>query len=593
MSEPGSFDDMREDAGRMDEPVDPYTTESSADIYATPEVTLDNTGVMVEETSSPAPVMDTHGLFSGSGQSNDSYNAQPDAPYGGQPADPYNSQPGTPYGGQAGSPYGVQPGNPYGGQTYNGTYEGMNNNPYYNNTNQGGNPYNYNPYNSGNTYNNNTNNGDSANGNASYNGDNANGNVSYNGDNTYGSMSYNSGNTYGSTSYSGENTYGNPPYGGENTYGNPPYGGNNTYGNTPYNGNNTYGTGSVYGGNGNPYHGTNPYGQQAGGYGNQPPYGNPPFDNNPYSPYAVPQKKGHTGLIIAIVAIVILLFIVAICALAYRAVQLAGDRVDDIMDDDKYDFDDDYEYHHDDDFHGYDDDDDFFYDDDYEYDYYDYDYDYEYDYGDDGYYYLQDDIKYDLSYGIDFDFFEYETDDEDVNIMVTYPIITGENVPNLEKLNDTIYSEVEIITEYFEEDYAPYMEKNEDSYFSATAICYVTYMDEDKLSVVYQERIYADTYDLAYLECINIDMKNGVVLDNEEMLDIDDEFSVDFRTRSDEQNDEIYALTNMTDQEITGYFNSPDVIVFYTPLGMEIGFNYEEGWVTVTYEEYEQYLKVF
>ena len=48
-------------------------------------------------------------------------------------------------------------------------------------------------------------------------------------------------------------------------------------------------------------------------------------------------------------------------------------------------------------------------------------------------------------------------------------------------------------------------------------------------------------------------------------------------------------MTSMTDQEITALFNSPDIIVFYTPKGMEIGFNYDEGWVTVTYEEYEQY----
>ena len=159
--------------------------------------------------------------------------------------------------------------------------------------------------------------------------------------------------------------------------------------------------------------------------------------------------------------------------------------------------------------------------------------------------------------------------------------------------NDALYSEVELLTEYFEEDYAPYMKNNEDGYFSATAVCYVTYMDEDKLSVAFQERIYADFYDMAYLECFNIDMANGVILDNQEMLSIDDDFSVEFRTRSDEQNGEIYSLTNMTDQEITGYFNSPDVIVFYTPKGMEIGFNYEDGWVTVTYEEYEQYLNVF
>ena len=48
-----------------------------------------------------------------------------------------------------------------------------------------------------------------------------------------------------------------------------------------------------------------------------------------------------------------------------------------------------------------------------------------------------------------------------------------------------------------------------------------------------------------------------------------------------------------SDQQITDYFKSDDIIVFYTPNGMEIGFNYEEGWVTVTYEEYEKYLKVF
>lgn len=546
MSEPGNFDDMREEAGRTDTQIDPYTTESSADIYATPEVTMDTTDVVVDETSSSAPVTDTHGLFSGNGQSND----------------PYTVQQGVPYGSQSGNPYSGQQGNPYGGQMYNGAYEGMNNNPYYNNNYQGGNPYS---------------------------------NNAYNGENTYANNPYNGENTYANNPYNGENAYGNSPYNGENTYGSNPYSSN------AYNTSNSYGTGNAYGGNayggdgyGNPYNGTNPYGgQQAGGYGNQPPYGNPPFDNNPYSPYAVPQKKGHTGLIIAIVVIVIFLFVVAICALAYRAVQLANDSgIDEIIDDDKYDFDDDYEYHHDDrhddEYHGYDDD----YDDDY--DYYDDDYFYDdYGYEDDGYYSLQDDIKYDLSYEVNFDFFEYETDNEDVSIMVTYPIISGEDVPNLERLNDTVYSEIETITEYFEEDYAPYMEKNEDSYFSATAICYVTYMDEDKLSVVFQERIYADSYDLAYLECINIDMVNGVILDNEEMLDIDDDFSVEFRTRSDEQNGEIYTLTNMTDQEITGYFNSPDVIVFYTPLGMEIGFNYEEGWVTVTYEEYEQYLKVF
>lgn len=527
MSEPGSFDDMREGSGGMDTSADPYTIDSSTDIYATPEVSMDVPGVTVEETSQAVSVTDTQGLFSGSGQTV----------------------------------------SPYDGQMYNSPYDAANNNPYYNNTYQNNtyrnNPYQNNPYQS-NTYQDSGSygNGQPQQGMAPYQNDPYNGNA-YNTDNTYGGSLYGAGNTYNAN-----NAYG----GGMNNNYN--YGANNRYGENGY---------------GSACNGGNPYaGQQAdGGFGGRPPYGSPPYGDNPYSPYAAPQKKTHTGLIITITVIVILLFIVAVCALVYRAMELTGadDRKPYINSHHgKYEFDDDYDYHHDydDDFYGYDDDEDFFYGG-----------DYDFDYDDDKYYSLQDDLKYDLSYDIDFEIYDYETDDEDVYIMVTYPVISGEDVPNRDTLNEAIYSEVTEITEYFEEEYAPYMEKNEDSYFSASAVSYVTYMDEDKLSVVFQESIYTDTYYLPYLYCINIDMANGVVLDNQEMLSIDDSFSVEFRTRSDEQNGGIRSLTNMTDQEITGYFNSSDVIVFYTPMGMEIGFNYENGWVTVTYEEYEQYLNVF
>ena len=118
-------------------------------------------------------------------------------------------------------------------------------------------------------------------------------------------------------------------------------------------------------------------------------------------------------------------------------------------------------------------------------------------------------------------------------------------------------------------------------------------MEEEKKGIVFSEDEYGDyDYD-AFLYSINIEMENGIILDNESMLNIDDDFSVEFRERSDIQNGEIEHLTAMSDQEITGHFNSSDIIVFYTPQGMEIGFNYDEGWVTVTYKEYEQYLKVF
>lgn len=349
------------------------------------------------------------------------------------------------------------------------------------------------------------------------------------------------------------------------------------------------------------------YGNQAGGYGGgyggQPPYGNQPPYDNPYNPYAQPQKKQHAGLIVGIVVVIIILFLVAVFALASRAVNLLSDKEKERLRRDVYDFDDydddyDYNFHHD-----YDHDEYFHFDDDYGYDY-DYDYDdyfddddYDYDYDSEQYYTIHSDIKYDLSYQVEMEYYEYERDNDNVLIMASYPVISGEAVSNLDKINEAVRKELDDVVALFEKEYEPHMDANDDDdYFVANLDGYVTYMDEDKLSIAYEESYYSHNMGGGvFLISVNVDMKNGVVLDNKEMLMIDDDFSVDFRRRSDEQNGEIYSLNYMTDQEITDYFNSDNVIVFYTPKGMEIGINYEDGngWVTVTYEEYEEYLKVF
>lgn len=535
MSDRNQWDNENNESSRVSTTADPYTTESSADIYQTPDVSSERTqeneaaNVPVEEVTDDTGAVDTKGLFSGSQPNNNN-------PYGSQPNNnnPYGSQPGSnnPYGGQPNSnnPYGGQPNNnnPYGGQPNN-------NNPY------GGQPNNNNPY----------------------------------------------GGQPGSNNPYGGQPSSNNPYGGQpnnsNPYGGQP-GSNNPYGGQP-------GSNNPYGGQFN----NNTYGNQGAqngaGYYSQPNNGG--NYNYQYSPYAAPQKKSNTGLIIAVIVIIIVLFLVAVFALAYKAVDLISEQKHDVgYNQDDYNFDDDdYDYGYgDDDDYGYGDDD---YGSDYGYGDDDYDYDDDHNYDDDKYYTLHDDIKDNLSYSIDYDYYEYDTDYEYVSIIVTYPIIKGNNVPNLDKLNEVIQEETTFFTDYFEEEYEQYVKNNDDGYFDAFVTGYVTYMDEEKLSIVFSESVYSDYYDHVYLYCINIDMENGVVLDNEDMLSIDDDFSVDFRTRSDEQNGEISYLTAMTDQQITDYFNSPDVIVFYTPQGMEIGFNYEQGWVTVTYDEYEKYLKVF
>lgn len=559
MSEWDQFDNRNNENEEGNSLSGSYQSENSSDIYNTPDITRDTftdvttgetsaaevvvEGTPVEETAESAPAPYNYNPYS--------YDRLTDNQNNGNPYDSQvqNDGRGTlhdnyPYGNR---PYTVNQdiGNPYN----NGQY---NNAPYENNQ-YGGNPYNN---------------------------SNQNGGVPYN-NNQYGGAPYNNG-QYGNAPYN-DGQYGAAPY-NNGQYGGAPYN-NNQNGGTPYN-NGQYG-GNFHNNNqnsGNPYNNNgynNPYGGQV------------PPNNNQYSPYAVPPQKNKNGLILGIVIAVIVLFLIAIFALAFRAMELfSEDRNSTRSSRSEYNFD-------------YDDDDgwgvkpkqkDEDNDDDYDYDDWDYDDwydDYDDDYDEDSEYYeLHDDIRWDLSYSVKFDTYEDAGDiHENAYIAILYPVIVGDDVPNLDRLNDVIQDEIDFLISLADD-------LEEDVWADVDAEAYVTYMDEDRLSIVFHENMYVSDDDgyyeeAYYLWSLNIDMKNGVVLDNENLIDINDDFSVDFRQRSDIQNGEISYLTMMTDQEITGHFKSSDIIVFYTPMGLEIGFNYDQGWVTVTYEDYEQYLKVF
>lgn len=434
-------------------------------------------------------------------------------------------------------------------------------------------------------------------------------------ENTYGNSQFsntgNAHNSYESNQYPNTvNAYGNGQFSSAgnayNPYGNSQYqNGANTYNNSQY-----YDSGNNYGKN--QYRSSNPY--------NSNPYAPDYGYSNPYSPYAAPQKNKHTGLIIGVIIAAVVLFLIALFALLYHVFDALteaenndrygalDDYYNDYYDDYFYNYDDDYFYNYDDYGYGYGDNygygygygDNYGYgyDDNYGYDY-DFNHDFSHGYGDnfdydaEEYYILHDDIKEGLPYTIDRKEYNYDTKDKNVSIRVDYPVIAGENIPNLDKLNEAIENEVTVITEYYEKDYSKYM-LDEDDYFIADSEGYVTYMSEEVLSIAFSEYIYSDYYNLVNLYCINIDMKDGVILDNTGIIDVNDDFSVDFRKRSDTQNGTISSLTRMTDQEITKYLTTEDnLIIFYTPQGMEIGFNYSDGWVTVTYKDYEDFLKIF
>ena len=317
---------------------------------------------------------------------------------------------------------------------------------------------------------------------------------------------------------------GQPPYGNQNGgYGiQPAYGSQNQSGNdaqSPYGKQNQGGNGDAQSSYGNPagsYGVQPPYGSQqaGGGYGGQPPFGGQPPYDNPYSPYAMPQKKQNTGLLIGIVIGIIVLFLVAVFALASRAVDLLSEKEKEDLRRDVYDFDDDYDYnYHDDDY-----DDDLDYDYKYEYDYSDFFSDddfYADDYSDDAeyddrYYDLHDEIRTDLSYQVRMEDFEYETDYDNTIILANIPVVSGEDVPNLDKINKDIRKEVDEMTALFESEYESHISESEENYFVATLAGYVAYMDEDKLSIAWQEEMYSDRDSGVYLRSINVDMKTGL-----------------------------------------------------------------------------------
>ena len=214
---------------------------------------------------------------------------------------------------------------------------------------------------------------------------------------------------------------------------------------------------------------------------------------------------------------------------------------------------------------------------------------------DDTYYYGPcNAINEDVGYSFVTKSYSNEDPDNDIDILLNYVELEG-NIPNIDKLNEAL----ETVALYYAEDFAKdsYYAEFGDSY-AVYITSYVTYNDDDIVSVVMDEYVNVDDQYLVDLYPINIDVKNGVILDNDGLIQIDETFASEFRRRNEEQNGTVEYLDELTDEELAAYLqDGSSMIAYYTPLGMEIGLNYETagttGWVTVTYKDYDQYLSKF
>lgn len=200
-----------------------------------------------------------------------------------------------------------------------------------------------------------------------------------------------------------------------------------------------------------------------------------------------------------------------------------------------------------------------------------------------------------VSYKLKRELYDYEDRDEDVYIYTSYIQLEGD-IPGVNEINRVLKEE----TVYFVNNY----EKNKDEILEmlgesgrgirAQIKSYVTYNTEEIISVVVHEEVemgYA--YKDVNLYCFNIDPVTGTILDNTDILECGEGFGKEFRARSNAQNGISEGGTDaFSDAEIEAMLNDENsLILFYTPLGIELGYNYRSdsyaGWITITMQDYE------
>lgn len=394
-------------------------------------------------------------------------------------------------------------------------------------------------------------------------------------------------NQYGQSQY-GQNQYGQNGY-NQGAYTQNGYG-QNQYTQNQYN-QNQY----QYGQNGN-YQNQYYQNMQGGYYQQNGNYGQPP-------------KKGGNGAVIAVIVGGIVLLMLVIIGIVYgfnSAMESVRERQseNDLYDYDSdydYSYDDDYNYDYDDDYDSYDDLMEFVDDIDWDDTYWKdepYNYDPE-DVGTDYYYELCNCIDEDVSYQMIHENYEELEKENNVCIRINYYRLEG-NIPNLAAINEALEAVAMMPCELYhnEKDEYEYEFERYGAGYVAEVESYITYNDDQTISVAAEIYYESATSIRQLINCVNVDLETGMVLKNTDILDVSDGFIKDYREICEDQNGLIPAMELFDDDELREFFEDEDnLMIYYTPCGLEVGINYETdekyGWFSATLTDYEQYLKSY
>ncbi|MCM1160864.1 MAG: zinc ribbon domain-containing protein [Roseburia sp.] len=206
-----------------------------------------------------------------------------------------------------------------------------------------------------------------------------------------------------------------------------------------------------------------------------------------------------------------------------------------------------------------------------------------------------------VSYKVKREFFEKVEEEQGICIQVSYIQLEGD-IPNLEAINEKLKAEGMALADWYMEDEGSYQAIRKEYDFITFYVkveSTVTVNDEESISIALDERFEMGGYSsFINMSGININLKTGTILNNTEILDVDEEFVKDFVKRSNAQNGKnSVAIDGISDMEKLQLLRDEEsLILFYTPIGLEVGYNYSgtegyTGWITVSLEDYEQYLK--
>lgn len=209
---------------------------------------------------------------------------------------------------------------------------------------------------------------------------------------------------------------------------------------------------------------------------------------------------------------------------------------------------------------------------------------------------IVDCIDYSVSYGIERKFCNLKEPENKVNIHTSYIRLDGD-IPGIDEINRVLEEDATYFAENYKMDKKDMLETLDGKYELDAAIrSYVTYNTENMISIVIREDIsVGGLYLDVRLKCYNINTDTGTILDNASILDLKEDFGQEFRDRSNRQNGTGSADVFSNPEIVEKLTNNESVIFFYTPLGAELGYNYDEegyrGWITITMRDYEEYIR--